>query len=71
MCLMNSLVSRLRLRWFMATRSLNYGVDFVEILYRAYLNHSKIVHFRDGYPVYSLMTPALFSRPADQGLHPQ
>jgi MoaA/NifB/PqqE/SkfB family radical SAM enzyme len=48
----------------MATRSLNYGVDFVEILYRAYLNHSKIVHFRDGYPVYSLMTPALFSRPA-------
>ena len=61
---MNSYLSRLRLRWFLATRSLNYGVDFVDILYRVYLNHNKIVHFRDGQPVYSLMTPALFSKPA-------
>jgi len=61
---MNSFFSRLRLRWFLATRSLNYGVDSLDILYQIYLNHNKIVHFRDGYPVYSLMTPALFSRPA-------
>ena len=61
---MNSFLSRLRLRWFLTTRSLNYGVDFVDILYRVYLNHNKIIHFRDGYPVYSLMTPALFSKPA-------
>ena len=61
---MNSFLSRLRLRWFLATRSLNYGVDLVDILYRIYLNHNKIIHFRDGYPVYSLMTPALSSKPA-------
>src|SRR5690606_1218518 len=45
-------------------RSLNAGVDFVDIAYRTYLNHNKIIHFRDGRPVYSLMTPALFSQPA-------
>lgn len=61
---MNSFLSRLRLRWFLATRSLSYGVDFVDILYRIYLNHNKIIHFRDGRPVYSLTTPALFSKPA-------
>lgn len=48
----------------MATKALNCSVDFTSILYRIYLNHNKIVHFRDGYPVYSLSTPALFSKPA-------
>jgi MoaA/NifB/PqqE/SkfB family radical SAM enzyme len=43
---------------------MHYSIDFVEILYRIYLNHNKIIHFRDGYPVYSLSTPALFSKPA-------
>jgi MoaA/NifB/PqqE/SkfB family radical SAM enzyme len=62
--MMNSLISRLRLRWSLATRSLSSGVDFVDILYRIYLNHNKIIHFRDGLPVYSLMTPALGSKPA-------
>jgi len=61
---MNSFLSRLRLRWSLATRSLNTGVDFVDILYRIYLNHNKIIHFRDGLPVFSLMTPALGSKPA-------
>jgi MoaA/NifB/PqqE/SkfB family radical SAM enzyme len=54
----------LRLRWFLATKALNYSTDFVNILYKIYLNHNKIIHFRDGYPVYSLSTPALFSKPA-------
>lgn len=54
----------LRLRWFLAAKALGYGTDFVEVLYRIYLNHNKIIHFRDGYPVYSLSTPALFSKPA-------
>lgn len=61
---MDSWLNQLRLRWFMATKALGYGTDFVEVLYRIYLNHSKIIHFRDGYPVYSLSTPALFSKPA-------
>lgn len=61
---MNSFLSRLRLRWLIATRSIGSGVDFADIAYRIYLNHNKIIHFRDGKPVYSLMTPALFSKPA-------
>lgn len=62
--LFSSLSRWLRLRWFLASRALGYGTDFVEVLYKIYLNHSKIIHFRDGYPVYSLSTPALFSKPA-------
>ncbi|MEB3290120.1 MAG: radical SAM protein [Leptolyngbya sp.] len=61
---MDSWLNQLRLRWFLVTKALGYGTDFVEVLYRIYLNHSKIIHFRDGYPVYSLSTPALFSKPA-------
>jgi MoaA/NifB/PqqE/SkfB family radical SAM enzyme len=61
---MNSLWTTLRLRWFLATKALRYSNDFVDILYRIYLNHSKVIHVRDGYPVYSLSTPALFSKPA-------
>ncbi|MFY8149581.1 MAG: radical SAM/SPASM domain-containing protein [Prochlorococcaceae cyanobacterium] len=58
------MLQALRLRWFLLRRGLSSSCDFVEVLYRIYLNHSKIIHFRDGYPVYSLSTPALFSRPA-------
>jgi MoaA/NifB/PqqE/SkfB family radical SAM enzyme len=61
---MQAWLNQWRLRWFLATKALGYSTDFVEVLYRIYLNHSKIIHFRDGYPVYSLSTPALFSKPA-------
>lgn len=54
----------LRLKWFLATKAMDYSTDFVNIIYRIYLNHTKIIHFRDGYPVYSLSTPAVFSKPA-------
>ncbi|MEM8640831.1 MAG: radical SAM protein [Cyanobacteria bacterium P01_G01_bin.54] len=54
----------LRLRWFLLTRALDSSCDFVQVLYRIYLNHNKIIHFRNGYPVYSLSTPAVFSPPA-------
>jgi len=60
---MNSLLNQLRFRWLLATRSMGYGMDFMETVYRIYLNHSKIVHFRRGLPVFSLMTPAVFSKP--------
>lgn len=62
--MLRSLLSRLRLRWLLARKSLRCGVDFADIVYRIYLNHNKIIHFRDGNPVYSLMTPALFTKPA-------
>jgi hypothetical protein len=55
---------RLLLQAFLAGRALGYGTDFVDVLYRIYLNHNKVIHHRDGYPVYSLSTPALFSPPA-------
>jgi MoaA/NifB/PqqE/SkfB family radical SAM enzyme len=61
---MNSLLANLRLKWFLATNALDCSADFANILYRIYLNHNKIIHFRHGYPVYSLSTPALFSKPA-------
>ncbi|NJL02807.1 MAG: radical SAM protein [Spirulinaceae cyanobacterium RM2_2_10] len=61
---MLALIQQLRLKWFLTTKALGYSTDFVETLYRIYLNHQKIIHFRQGYPVYSLSTPALFSKPA-------
>ncbi len=61
---MDSFLNKLRLKWFMTTKTLNYTSDYLEILYRIYLNHSKVIHWRDGKPVYSLSTPALYSKPA-------
>lgn len=43
------------------SRGGSYGEFFVQNLYKIYLNHNKVIHFRDGYPVFSLSTPALFS----------
>jgi MoaA/NifB/PqqE/SkfB family radical SAM enzyme len=60
----NSLFTRLRLLWSAATRSSGFGLALIDRLYRIYLNHAKVIHFRDGRPVYSLTTPALFSKPA-------
>ncbi len=61
---MRALLDKLRLKWFLATRSLRYMEDFNEISLRIYLNHAKVIHYRRGKPVYSLSTPALYSKPA-------
>jgi MoaA/NifB/PqqE/SkfB family radical SAM enzyme len=61
---MNSFLNKLKLKWFMTTKTLNYTSDYLETLYKIYLNHSKVIHWRDGKPVYSLSTPALYSKPA-------
>lgn len=53
-----------RLKAFLITHGMDCSVDFISTLYKIYLNHDKIIHFRDGHPVYSLSTPALFSKPA-------
>jgi MoaA/NifB/PqqE/SkfB family radical SAM enzyme len=55
---------QLRLKWFLATKALGFSSAFTERLYQIYLNHSKVIHFRDGHPVFSLSTPALYSKPA-------
>ncbi|MEK7595570.1 MAG: radical SAM protein [Patescibacteria group bacterium] len=62
--IINQLLNRLKLKYFIAKRTLGYTVDYVDILYKIYLNHNKVIHYRGGFPVYSLSTPALFSKPA-------
>lgn len=61
---MISLFRRLRFLWAAARHSGGYGAALIDSLYRIYLNHTKVIHYRDGLPVYSLTTPALFSKPA-------
>lgn len=61
---MKSIFKRLRFRWAMAAKTLGYSDEMVRRVYAIYLNHHKVIHFRDGYPVYSLSTPALFSKPS-------
>lgn len=60
---MKKLFNKLRLKWFVATNTLRYSSDYLDQTYKIYLNHNKVIHFRDGYPVYSLSTPALYSKP--------
>ena len=57
-------LQRLRLRWFIARGALGFTSALLETSYRIYLNHTKVIHYRDGRPVYSLSTPALYSKPA-------
>ncbi len=61
---MRSWLASLRYRWFIATNTLPYTADYLDRVYKIYLNHNKIIHYRDGRPVYSLSAPSIFSKPA-------
>lgn len=61
---MKGLFNKFRLKWFIANHGFSYTVSTMEQIYKIYLNHSKVIHYRDGFPVYSLSTPAFFSKPA-------
>lgn len=61
---MRAWLNKVRLKWIVATKSFDYTIDFYERIYKRYLNHNKIIHYRDGLPVYSLSTPAMYSKPA-------
>ena len=61
---MNDFLTQLRLKWFFAAKTLKYTSDYLDRSYQIFLNHNKVIHFRDGHPVYSLSTPALYSKPA-------
>ena len=63
-------LSRLRLAWAFASKGPGYSSGILDRMYRIYLNHNKVIHYRDGYPVYSLTTPAAFSKPAANFLAP-
>jgi len=59
----NTFVNKMRMKWVMATRGLKYTDNTIRRLYKIYTGHDKIIHFRDGFPVYSLSSPALLSPP--------
>lgn len=59
-----TILDRLRLKWLMATKTMGYSADATERMYRIYLNHGKVIHYRDGNPVFSLSSPALFTGPS-------
>ena len=61
---MNKFLTNLRLNWFVTTKTLKYTSDYLDRSYQIFLNHNKVIHFRNGHPVYSLSTPALYSKPA-------
>jgi MoaA/NifB/PqqE/SkfB family radical SAM enzyme len=54
-------LQRWRYRWFLTRNALGFTSTLLDCTYRVYLNHAKVIHYRDGRPVYSLSTPALFS----------
>jgi hypothetical protein len=47
---------KLRLKWLMATKTLDYSAEATDRMYRVYLNHGKVIHYRKGHPVYSRRT---------------
>lgn len=59
-----SFIKKFRLLVATILKSPSYFDQFTNQIYKTYLNHNKIIHFRDGFPVYSLSTPALYSKPA-------
>ncbi|MBD3300530.1 MAG: radical SAM protein [Candidatus Moranbacteria bacterium] len=61
---MKKFLRELRLFWSFLFKSGKYAKFMSDNIYRIYLGHNKIIDFRDGFPVYSLSTPALFSKPA-------
>jgi MoaA/NifB/PqqE/SkfB family radical SAM enzyme len=58
-----SLIEKIKLQSFIARRGFGYNYDMLETIYKIYVGHNKVIHYRNGYPVYSLSTPALFSKP--------
>ena len=55
--------ARWRWKWFFTRKGMGFQEEYLERLYKIYLGHDKIVHYRDGYPVRSVTSPAVFSKP--------
>lgn len=58
-----NLLQKLKLQAFIAKRGFGYNYDMLQTIYKIYVGHNKVIHYRNGYPIYSLSTPALFSKP--------
>lgn len=61
--MLRPLINKLRFNYFIASHTLEYTNIYLKTIYRIYLNHDKVIHYRNGHPVFSLSTPALYSKP--------
>lgn len=60
--MIGGILQQLRWKWFLAKRGMGFQEDYLERVYQIYLNHNKVIHYRDGHPVRSLTTPAVLSK---------
>lgn len=56
--------NKIKFKYTIVKNGLGFSLEILEGIYETYLNHKKIIHFRDGFPVYSMSIPALFSKPS-------
>ena len=61
---MLKITNKLRFKYLVAKKSFGFSIEVMENIYEMYLNHKKIIHYRDGFPVYSMSIPSLFSKPS-------
>jgi len=57
-------LTKIKSKYSFLKNSIPFTDYFLENVYETYLNHHKIIHFRNGLPVYSLSTPAMYSKPS-------
>jgi MoaA/NifB/PqqE/SkfB family radical SAM enzyme len=57
-------INSIKFRWLLATGAIGFCRNLIEGIISKYLGHKKIIHYRDGCPVYSLTIPALLSKPS-------
>ncbi|MBF0499777.1 MAG: radical SAM protein [Candidatus Riflebacteria bacterium] len=58
-----NILRRIQLSLKMVTHGIPFYHSMIDKGYDVYLNHHKIIHWRDGYPVFTMSSPALFSKP--------
>ncbi len=56
-------LARWHWKWVLARKGLGFQDDYLERVYKIFLGHDKVIHYRDGLPVRSVTSPAVFSKP--------
>ena len=56
-------LARWRWKWFLTRKGLGFQEEYLERVYKIFLGHDKIVHYRGGHPVRSVTSPAVLSKP--------
>jgi len=59
-----NIFQKIRFKNFLVRKTFGYTEDYLRQIYKTYLGHDKIIHYRNGHPVFSLSTPSLYSKPA-------